>query len=93
MQLRRSDSRREDRFVTIRPQPFARATKLQAAVEEIMIGSAGFPLLMQMLLGELPKYRSRGKGEGCISNKHSRHCVSMDKRDARKARNRKRARA
>lgn len=44
----------------------------------------------QAALALVPQYRSRGHGEGLLGNKHSRHCVAMDKRAARKARNKRR---
>ena len=73
-------------------QPFKRANALAAQVQEIMIGTAGFPLLMQMMIQALGTYRSRGKGGKHKAQYAGTRCVAWDKRDARKARNRARSR-
>ena len=72
-------------------QPFKRANALAAQVQEIMIGTAGFPLLMQMMIQALGSYESRGKGGRHKAQCAGTRCVAWDKRDARKARNRARS--
>ena len=59
-----------------------------ASIQSAMAQPVG--LLQYAALSAIGAYRSRGHGEGCISNKHSRHTVAMDKRAALKARNKKR---
>jgi len=67
---------------------FARAREMFSRIASAM----GLPTAAEQraaLAGILP-YKSRGKGEGCPGNKHSKHTVAMDKRAARKARNKRR---
>jgi hypothetical protein len=89
--LRHSDSRREDRRVTIRFNPYARAQSIAEQVMEILMGTAGDAEAEQRAMQHVPRYRSRGKGQGLPTNKHSMRCVAHDKREALKARNRLRA--
>ena len=67
--------------------PFVRARKMAEAIAAAMLLPLG---LRQATIAALGSYKSRGKGEGLAGNKHSRHFVAMDKRAARKARNRRR---
>ena len=68
--------------------PFARAVAMFAAITAAM----GLATLGEQrdAFGAIGPYRSRGKGLGLIGNKHSGHTVAMDKRAARKARNKAR---
>lgn len=66
-----------------RSAPFARAQAFMSALSMAM--AAG--LSQSAALSDLGNYQSRGHGQGCISNKHSRRTVAQDKRAALKARN------
>ena len=65
---------------------FHRAKAMFAEITAAM----SLPTLEQKIaFGRIEQYRSRGHGEGLLGNKHSRHCVAMDKRAATKARNKR----
>lgn len=67
---------------------FARARAMFAAI----LAAGPMPLADQRAALEgIEPYKSRGKGQGLLGNKHSRHRVAMDKRAAVKARNRSRS--
>mgnify|MGYP000476312139 CR=1 FL=1 len=66
---------------------FARARAMFAA---IIAAAAMPPGDQRAALEGIEPYRSRGKGQGLLGNKHSKHRVAMDKRAAVKARNRRR---
>ena len=68
--------------------PYSRSKAMFAAIQAAIALPVG--LLQHQAMSAIGTYRSRGHGEGCISNKHSRHTVAMDKRAALKARNKKR---
>lgn len=69
---------------------FAAARAMFAAIEAaMMIQNIA---QQQDALAQIGPYCSRGKGLGLSTNKHSRHRVAMDKRAAKKARNRRRSR-
>lgn len=68
---------------------FSRAKAMMAQIQIAMM--IGDTLARQAALNSIGPYRSRGKGAGKASP--SAHCVAMDKRAARKARNVKRHKA
>lgn len=66
--------------------PFKRAKQMFAAIA----AATSLPLDAQMVaMAGIGEYRSRGKGEGGRFLGSSARCVAMDKREARKARNRR----
>ena len=67
--------------------PFARAAAMFAAINSAMALDLG---LRDHALSAIGPYKSRGKG-GQRPHHASKRFVAMDKRDARKARNRSRA--
>ncbi len=71
------------------PNHFKRAKAMFAAVAAAM----SLPMAAQALaMTQIGPYVSRGKGQGGRFLGSSARCVAMDKRDARKARNRARER-
>ena len=71
-----------------RSAPFARAKAMFA----LITAAASLPMFAQALaMMEIGPYRSRGKGQGGRFIGSSSRTVAMDKRDARKARNRRRS--
>jgi len=63
--------------MAIRSQPFARARAmfaLLAAAASLGMGAR------QEALANIGTYRSRGKGEGCISNKRAKSSFKQNKR-------------
>ena len=68
------------------PNPFKRARQMLAAIAAAM----SLPLAEQLAaMADIGEYRSRGKGQGGRFLGSSARCVAMDKRDARKARNKR----
>ncbi len=66
--------------------PFKRAKQMFAAIAAAM----SLPLAAQMAaMARIGEYRSRGKGQGGRFLGSSARCVAIDKREARKARNRR----
>lgn len=71
-----------------RSAPFARAKAMFA----LITAAASLPMAAQALaMMQMGPYRSRGKGQGGRFIGSSPRFVAMDKRDARKARNRRRS--
>ena len=71
--------------------PFARARAMMALVAAMSSASAFQKVALQAQLNAMGPYQSRGHGRNKWSP--SRHCVAMDQRAARKARNVKRHKA
>lgn len=72
--------------MTSHHSPFKRAKQMLALIAHAM----SLPLDAQMVaMAGIGEYRSRGKGEGGRFLGSSARCVAMDKREARKARNRR----
>lgn len=68
------------------PNHFKRVRQMFAAIAAAM----ALPMLQQAAaMANIGEYRSRGKGQGGRFLGSSARCVAMDKRDARKARNRR----
>ena len=68
------------------PNHFKRARQMFAAIAPAM----SLPLAAQLAaMAGIGEYRSRGKGQGGRFLGSSARCVAMDKRDARKARNKR----
>lgn len=73
--------------------PFKHLLAFFADIEDIgRTYGAGSALASTMVAGREP-YRSRGKGHGGVFMGSSSRCVAHDKRDARKARNRRKEKA
>lgn len=71
--------------MTSHHSPFKRAKQMMAAIAAAM----SLPLAAQMVaMAGIGEYKSRGKGQGGRFLGSSARCVAMDKREARKARNR-----
>lgn len=76
----------------MRPRPFGRVIALIEAIAGIYAATTNDVASRQTLLGGLEPYRSRGKGRGPgIRFGSSRRTVACAKREACKARNRRRA--
>ena len=67
---------------------FARSAAMFASIKAAI---ALTRVEQEAALKSIGPYRSRGHGEGLPGNKYSARRVAMDKRDARKARNRQRS--
>lgn len=72
--------------MTSHHSPFKRAKQMFAAIAAAM----SLPIEVQLAeLANIGEYKSRGKGQGGRFLGSSARCVAMDKREARKARNRR----
>lgn len=70
--------------------PFARAKILLSTIAALMAAPIG-PAARRLALADVPAYRSRGHGGRHRPNHAGARKVAWDKRDARKRRNRLRA--